>query len=224
MFIAVDGIDGAGKTTLVERLASFLREKGCDPVVTKEPTGESHWGRELRRAAKNGRLSKEQEIKLFHQDRLHHIDAVIRPALEQGKKVITDRYVDSTLAYQGDSPAEGNELYARFLEDGVLVPDVTFILRCPVKIGLDRIAKRGNGDKSTFETIDTLEKARKIFESRRGKNYVFIDASRTVESTVSQALQALAERFALFRDILAKKDGNQPQRRKSAPVRRKAVG
>lgn len=224
MFIAVDGIDGAGKTTLVERLASFLRQKGCEPVVTKEPTGESHWGRELRRAAREGRLSKEDEISYFHQDRLHHIKEVIQPALGQNKIVITDRYVDSTLAYQSENLAEADKLYQRFRREGVLVPDVTLILCCPIETGLARIAKRGNGDKSTFETTKTLEKARAIFESRRGRNYVRVDALGDADSSFNQALAALRQRTTLFREPIAREGNCKIGDPMPATAKRKAVG
>jgi len=218
MFIAVDGIDGAGKTTLVNRLSSFLRQHGIEPVVTKEPTGESHWGRELRRAAREGRLSKVQEIEYFHRDRLHHLDEVIAPSLEQGKIVITDRYVDSTLAYQSDDVAEAEALYKKFLDNGVIVPDVTFILDCEVETGLARIGKRGNGDKSTFETTQTLEKARRIFAARRGRNYVHVEASGDAESTFAQALEVLKQRFSLFRAAIdnCSASADYPKRRTAA--------
>lgn len=223
MFIAVDGIDGAGKTTLVRRIATYLKDRGCNPLVTKEPTGESHWGRELRRAAKEGRLTTEQEVHYFHEDRKHHIKTEILPALDSGRIVITDRYVDSTLAYQAKSTQEADRLYRRFLEDGVLVPDVTFILCCEVEIGLRRIAMRGNGDKSTFETTDTLNRAKEIFESRTGQNYVQIDANRDADTTFRQVMDVLSTRFPFFRESMAI-DGNYSSDGSRLRAVRKAVG
>lgn len=191
MFIAVDGIDGAGKTTLVRQLIACLR--AFDPMETKEPTDQSHWGQKLRTAARNGRLPRDKEIEYFHRDRLHHIRTVIRPALNAGKTVITDRYVDSTLAFQADSPEQAEELYERFLPE-ILVPDITFILDCPVEIGMARI-KRDRPAFSEYEKREVLERARTIYESRTGDHYVHLDASGDPEATLRQAIEHLKARF-----------------------------
>ena len=84
MFLAIDGIDGAGKTTLVNHLAVLLQS--LSPVITKEPTKNSKWGQRLRRAAIEGRLPLQQEIEYFHKDRLNHIENVIAPALDQDQR------------------------------------------------------------------------------------------------------------------------------------------
>lgn len=191
MFIAVDGIDGAGKTTLVRQLVERL--KMFDPVATKEPTDKSHWGQKLREAARNGRLPRDEEIEYFHKDRLHHIANVIGPALAAGKTVISDRYVDSTLAFQADSPEQADELYETFLPE-ILVPDITFILDCPVEIGLRRI-RRDRPSLTEYEKREVLERARAIYESRSGEHYVHLDASGDPNSTFEQAWDQLFRRF-----------------------------
>ena len=193
MFIAVDGIDGAGKTTLVRQLADVLGP--CDPVVTKEPTGNSDWGKKMRVAAAEGRLDRESELENFQKDRLHHIETVIQPAIEDDRIVISDRYVDSTLAYQANSPKEADALYERLKEE-IVVPDVTFILVCPVEVGLERIRKRNGKPFSHFESQEFLRKAAAIYESRRGQNYEIIDASGEAEDTFHQAVALLAKRFS----------------------------
>ena len=187
MFIAVDGIDGSGKTTLVRQLGDIL--KCLNPVLTKEPTQNSQWGRKLREATLHGRLSKAEEIKLFHLDRLHHLENVIRPALKRGNLVITDRYVDSTLAFQSETPKEADDLYNAFVSE-IEIPDITFILCCPVEIGLNRI-KRGRESFTVFENNKTLETARVVYESRHGKNYALLDASGSPNETLLQALKVL---------------------------------
>ena len=200
MFLAIDGIDGAGKTTIVRQLAELLGP--LDPVVTKEPTDISHWGRRLREAAVNGRLTHDQEIEYFHKDRVNHIQHVIQPSLKEGRAVITDRYVDSTLAFQAHSPEEADALYERFLPD-IKVPDISFILKCPVEIGIERIRMRnGNEGFSTFEVHDVLVRAQKIYESRRGPNYEMIDAGGSIEDTFCQAFNALKRRFSEEKEIL----------------------
>lgn len=197
MFIVVDGIDGAGKTTLVRQLAEFLSE--FEPTTTKEPTAQSKWGRELRQSAKFGRLPKAMELEYFHKDRLFHIETVILPAIRAGHVVISDRYVDSTLAFQADGPADADRLYRLFAPE-ILTPDLSFILVCPVSVGLARI-QANRGTLSTFEKVSTLERARSIYESRSGRNYAFLDASGSIERTFTQAISEISSRFPeIFKD------------------------
>jgi dTMP kinase len=194
MFIAVDGIDGSGKTTLVGQLIELLCP--LDPVATKEPTNDSEWGRRLRASAVSGRLPKATEIDYFHRDRLHHLATVVRPALAAGRPVVTDRYVDSTLAFQADDPADAERLYTRFAGE-LLIPDITFILDCPVEVGLGRIA-RGRSGRSVFETTEFLERARRIYALRRNSHYAHLDAGGTAADTFAQAQKLLRARFVDF--------------------------
>src|SRR5437867_1133610 len=89
--IAIEGIDGAGKTTQTQLLAGLLQDRGYEVVTTKEPT-KGKWGTMLREKAKTGRLSPEEELNAFLNDRKEHIETIIRPNLEAGKVVIADRY------------------------------------------------------------------------------------------------------------------------------------
>lgn len=197
-FIAIDGIDGAGKTTLCAQLQMLLAP--YDPVVTKEPTAESPWGQQLRDAAKNGRLPRDVELELFHKDRLYHIKHVIEPYLAAGNIVICDRYVDSTLAFQAHDASEADSMYDGFERD-IIVPDVTFILKCPVEVGLQRIEKN-RPEISAFERQDILEHAKSIYESRHGDNYVFIDASGTPENTLAQVVAESRRRFPELSSVI----------------------
>lgn len=192
MFIVVDGIDGAGKSTLVLQLAELLGS--FNPEVTKEPTDHSKWGKKLRAAAVEGRLTHDQELEYFINDRRHHIDKIIGPALENGRLVISDRYVDSTLAFQTQTPSEAEELYEKLLPE-IIVPEVTLILDCPVGIGLERIRERDNGDTTEFENHQVLKRARKIYESRDGENYEHLNAAGTAVQTLEQAIKILVKRF-----------------------------
>lgn len=193
IFIAIDGIDGSGKTTLSSNLCALLPD--FDPEPTKEPTADNEWGRRLRISATEGRLPRDTEIEFFHRDRLHHIENCIRPRLEQGRIVICDRYVDSTLAFQARDAAEADQMFDRFARE-ILLPDVTFILRCPVSVGLQRIHDN-RPEKSTFEEVGTLEHAHMIYESRvaKGGAYVGIDATGSLHHTLSQVLGCLISRF-----------------------------
>ena len=190
MFIAVDGIDGAGKTTLVGGLADILNAYA--PLITKEPTDDSEWGRRLRASATEGRLPRDRELEFFRKDRVFHVEQVIRPALEAGRWVISDRYVDSTLAFQTDSPEEADTLYQAMLDE-ILVPDLTIILDCSAEIGLRRVWEARHA-LSQFEKLQTLMKAEKIYRSRRGANYVHIDAEDSAERTLEDAVIAVTGR------------------------------
>lgn len=194
LFIAVDGIDGSGKTTLVNQLADLLQP--FDPIVTKEPTSSSKWGRLLRDSASSGRLPRATEIEYFHLDRIYHLEHVIIPMLKRGRAVITDRYVDSTLAFQAESPKEAQELYKQFLPE-IREPDLTIILDCLVAVGQQRIQK-ARGKLTKFEDSETLERAKSIYDSRNGTNYCHLDANGSIEFTFGQAVAVLCQRFPAF--------------------------
>ena len=187
MFITIEGIDGTGKSSLAKALAERLGQSRV--LLTREPTDASPWGRRLREAATQGRLSHEEEIDHFHRDRLHHLESVIKPALAAGKIVISDRYVDSTLAYQAASPQDADRLYAQMTGD-LLEPDIVLILECPVRLALKRIGK-GRSAHSRFELEETLNRAAQIYKSRPGARYHHIDASRPFRDVLAAALAAI---------------------------------
>ncbi|MET3145702.1 UNVERIFIED_ORG: hypothetical protein ABIB63_001500 [Xanthomonas axonopodis] len=112
MLIAIEGIDGAGKTTLARRLATTLEAAGARVVLSKEPTN-GPWGTQLRQSAATGRLSAEQEAELLIRDRHEHVDTLIAPALARGDIVILDRYFPSMVAYQGAAGLPLDELLER---------------------------------------------------------------------------------------------------------------
>ncbi len=154
-FISVEGADGSGKSTQLRRLADHLRAKGHDVVVTREPGGGGDGAEALRHLLLNGpadRWSPMAEALLMYAARAEHLDKLIRPALAAGKTVLTDRFADSTMAYQG---AAGGLGAARItaLHDAVVGgddPDLTIILDVPATVGLSRTAGR-EGVESRFE-------------------------------------------------------------------------
>jgi dTMP kinase len=194
VLIAIDGIDGAGKTTLAQSLADMLSR--LKPLIEKEPTTHSEWGRRLKESAGSGRLSRDVELEYFHKDRVHHLQTVVKPALDAGRLVILDRYVDSTLAYQANTPEEAETLYASFVPE-ILVPDLTLILDCEPGIGLKRISKSRNGH-SQFERRKTLKAASRIYRSRKGPKYVHIDARRSKEQVLAEVVSVLRSRFPVI--------------------------
>jgi dTMP kinase len=98
--VVVEGIDGAGKSTVLRRLADHCAARGLTPVVSGEPT-RGQWGMKLRESMTAGRLSLDEELALFIQDRAEHVATLIRPAMARGEVVLLDRYYFSTAAYQG---------------------------------------------------------------------------------------------------------------------------
>ena len=141
MFISLEGPDGAGKTTQIRLLADRLQKEGSHVVTTREPGGTA-LGQELRALllSSGHSLTAASEAFLMSADRAEHVEHVIRPALALGKLVITDRYLDSTLAYQGGG--RGLDMDAlrvvQQLATGGLEPDLTLLLDLPVQAGLER--------------------------------------------------------------------------------------
>ena len=191
MFVTVEGIDGSGKSTLAKALAEALRVRlGADRVVlTHEPTDQSPWGRRLRQSFADERLSREDEIEHFHQDRLHHLTSVIEPALAKRQVVICDRYVDSLLAYQARDPADADTLYTRMAAE-ILEPDLVLILQLPVEAAIERIGANRT-ELTSFERDETLKRAAAIYASRKGARYHRIDARLAPDQVLKQAVSAV---------------------------------
>src|SRR3954447_9789468 len=154
--VAVEGIDGSGKTTQVERLARYCDEKRLTYILSKEPTS-GKYGQLIRNSASSGRLSVEEELDIFLKDRREHVEQVINPALAKEKIVILDRYYFSTAAYQGAHGADP-ELILAANEQFAPRPDLLVILDVPAEVGVERIRRRGD-EPNKFESISSLEKA-----------------------------------------------------------------
>ncbi|MCE4311343.1 dTMP kinase [Xanthomonas hortorum pv. vitians] len=196
LLIAIEGIDGAGKTTLARSLATTLEAAGAHVVLSKEPTN-GPWGTKLRQSAATGRLSADEEAELLIRDRHEHVDTLIAPALARGEIVILDRYFPSMVAYQG---AAGLPLDA-LLERNAFAPrpDVLLLLDLPPPTGLARIRARGDAP-NHFETQDNLERCRAIFNTLQLPGKYVVDASADADSVLRQAhaivVAALAERLS----------------------------
>ncbi|MCC5848062.1 MAG: dTMP kinase [Verrucomicrobia bacterium] len=155
-FISLEGPEGCGKSTQAGLLATHLRERGQTVVMTREPGG-TPTGEMIRdilqHHASGEDISPEAEVLLFAASRAQHVARVIRPALERGDWVICDRFVDSSLAYQGVARGMGLEtvLAANEVALGGLWPDVTLWFDLPVDVALSRVAARG-ADADRFES------------------------------------------------------------------------
>ncbi|MFO7737970.1 MAG: dTMP kinase [Desulfatiglandaceae bacterium] len=146
MFITFEGIEGCGKSTQAERLVARLRKKKVPLVFTLEPGG-TRVGKEIRRILldpKNQHLTPFAELLLYAADRAQHVEEVIRPALDQRKWVLCDRYFDATTVYQGYVRGQDMSLVGILNEKATrgIFPDLTFLLDCEVEIALGRAIRR----------------------------------------------------------------------------------
>lgn len=146
MFVTFEGIEGCGKSTQARRLAARLQREGLSCLLTLEPGG-TPIGQKIRRILldqDHNDLSPFSELLLYEADRAQHVEQVIRPALARNQWVICDRFFDATTVYQG--VARGQDLdMVRFLNEKASLgmrPDRTFLIDCPVEIGLERALKR----------------------------------------------------------------------------------
>ena len=191
LLIAVEGIDGAGKTSAASLLAQYCGERGIACVLSKEPTS-LRWGQELRRSAQEGRLTLEDELRLFRLDRAMHVRGTILPALAAGGIVIVDRYYWSTAAYQGARGADPSALVADH-ETFAPRPHAVLLLDIPAIAGLERIRRRGD-EPNSFEDPRALESARAIFldlAARFPETAHVIDASRSAREVARRCLAAV---------------------------------
>jgi dTMP kinase len=192
MLIAVEGIDGSGKTTIVKFLEEELKRRGYDVVSLKEPT-DSEWGKKIRESFKDRSLKPEEELELFLRDREFDVQNNILPALEAGKIVIMDRYYYSTIAYQGALGLDVDEI-RRLNEKIAPKPDLVIILDVHPETALERIRKRGDKP-NRFEDLEYLKKVRGIFLSLRN-NVVVIDAERDIDSVKSEVLEIVLKQIS----------------------------
>ncbi|WP_430781074.1 dTMP kinase [Actinoplanes sp. G11-F43] len=203
VFVVFEGGEGAGKSTQVTRLAEALKAEGRDVVVTREP-GATDVGAKIRALVldKSETPSARAEALLYAADRAHHVATVVRPALSRGAVVISDRYVDSSLAYQGAGrtlPVQEISWLSAWATGG-LKPDLVVLLDVDPGVGLTRVDSRGEGaDRLESESRAFHERVRYAFldlAAAEPKRYLVLDASRPVEEieeAVSGRLSALLD-------------------------------
>lgn len=212
-FLSFEGPEGAGKSTQIALLSTALEAVGREVVITREPGG-TQIGEAIRAILldhDNYAMLAETEALLHTAARSQHVGEVIRPALENGKVVVCDRFIDSTLAYQGG----GRGLAMNSLESiqefaiGVLRPDLTILLDLPVEIGLSRRFGSAAGvnrfDSAGVQFHQRVRVAFLELATRDPERWIVIDASRTVEELAADVLLAVTARTPLF----AGRDGAQ---------------
>ena len=190
LFIVIEGIDGTGKSTQAARLSEWFRERGREVVLSREPTA-GPWGRKVRESAATGRLSPEDELEYFLNDRRQHVDELIGPSLAAGKVVILDRYYFSTMAYQGARGFDPLEI-RRKNEAFAPQPDLLLILDLEVDAALERIGARGD-TANEFEQRENLERCQEIFMSLCGEGFVRVVDSQGTLDEVAQRIRDAVE-------------------------------
>lgn len=208
-FISFEGGDGTGKTTQIKRLIDTLKVHGIECVATREPGGSpgAEEIRELLVTGKPGRWDALSETLLLFAARHDHIEQTIRPALKTGNWVITDRFTDSTYAYQGAGGGLNRETIRRIEAVSIeyFKPDLTIVLDLPPETGLARTHKR---DDATSEKESRFEQFELDFHTRLHQGYldiakrerdrcVVIDASQPVEEIAAAVFAVIAERFSI---------------------------
>jgi dTMP kinase len=193
-FIVLEGGEGAGKSTETELLARQLRATRYQVVVTREPGG-TRIGEQIRSITHNPEnvdLDPLTEAYLMASSRAQHVRETILPALHEGKVVICDRFVDSSIAYQGFGRKLGDQLIAALNELAIngAKPDLVLLLDVPPGIGLARVSKQGKmKDRLDLQDKDFYERVHKaylILAKRNPKRYVIFDGSKSVEEVASK--------------------------------------
>ena len=189
--IVIEGIDGTGKSTHARLLAEWLRSRGREVIVEREPTA-GPWGRRLRESGATGRLAAAEELDLFQRDRRAHVAQVIRPALAAGRDVVLDRYYFSTMAYQGARGIDPAEI-RRQNEQFAPLPDLLLLLDLDVEAALARVGRRGDVA-NEFEQLESLRRCRTIFLEAANEPFArLIDAGAPLESVAARIRRTVAE-------------------------------
>lgn len=207
-FISVEGSDGAGKSTQITAVENWLLKHGIKPVVTREPGGTT-LGEKLRDILLHGGemdICPDAELLMMFAARAQHYSTFILPALEAGTWVISDRFTDSSFAYQGARSISSQRIQE--LEQWVLgqaKPDLTLLLDVSLEVGLSRVETRGlfEPDRFELEALDYKRKVREIYldrAKREPERFRFIDASQSVAAVTSKVEDCLTQFVAAQKD------------------------
>ena len=199
VFITFEGGDGSGKSTQIQSVRDWFASRGREVVVTREPGG-TELGTEIRRLVQNGPedVDARTEALLYAADRAYHVATVIAPALERGAVVLGDRYIDSSLAYQGAARSLGVDEIASLSAWATrgLYPSLTFLLDLPPEVGARR--RTDAPDRMERESMDFHERVRHEYlrlADAEPERIVVIDAVGTVDEVFSEIRGVLVERF-----------------------------
>lgn len=198
VFVTLEGIDGSGKSTQFQLLVEYLQSQGYDFLTTREPGG-TPFGEQVRNILLDptGTMTVHSEAFLFASARAELVASVIRPALQAGRNVVSDRYVDSSIAYQAYGRGLPPEFvaYINEMATGALKPHRTIVLDLPVEEALRRRSAQGNQDRLERLGYDFFERVREAYldlaEGQKGR-VKLVDANRPIE-TVQADIRRLVE-------------------------------
>ena len=206
-FVTFEGIEGSGKSTQARLLAERL---GPDTVLTQEPGG-TEIGRAIRRLLLehgHGAVSPATEVLLYFADRAQHVAQLVQPALRAGRSVVSDRYTDSSLAYQGYGRGLDRDLILAVhrLATGGLQPDVTILLDVSVDVGLARASSRGSLDRLESEVREFHDRVRAGYlEMARAEpdRWVRVDGEGSTDAVAARVAAAAEERGLIGRHAVS---------------------
>lgn len=191
MFITFEGIDGVGKSTQLDLLQGWLESRGREVIRTLEPGG-TELGQEIRHLLlhRKGHVAARAEALLYAADRAHHVATKIRPALAEGKVVLSDRYFDSSVAYQGaarELDVEEVRNISLWAVDN-LIPDLTVLLDLDAQAAIQRRNKTGTEpDRLEREKVDFFERARSQYlELAKEPRFLVVDATLSIDEIQEQ--------------------------------------
>ena len=199
-FITLEGIEGSGKTSSLKSITDLLDKKNISYVVTREPGGSSI-GKELRAILldPDTEISPEVELMLMLSDRKDHVEKIILPNLEKGNWVVSDRFMDSSIAYQGGGRQLGKKLIISVAEYlNLPQPDLTLLFDLPVEISLSRVKARGELDRFEKEELEFHKRIRNTYLdlAKNNSNRIkIIDSSEKIESMLNNVKQAIEKLF-----------------------------
>jgi dTMP kinase len=204
MFITLEGPEGSGKTTQLPKLADYLRKSGFDVLTTREPGGTSisEQIRTVLHNLENKEMNPHTEILLFQASRAQLVEQVIRPHLAKGGVVVSDRYADSTLAYQGyghQVDIEPLRVLVTFATGG-LKPDLTILLDVDVEIGLRRKELKGEWNRLDAYNIEFHQRVRQGYlqlVSLEPQRWEVIDASQPPVQVQNEIRRVVTERLQI---------------------------
>jgi len=200
-FITLEGIEGSGKTSSLKSITDLLDKKSISYIVTREPGGSSI-GKELRAILldPDTEISPEVELMLMLSDRKDHVEKIILPNLEKGYWVISDRFMDSSIAYQGGGRQLDKKLIISLTDYlNLPQPDLTLLFDLPVEVSLSRVKARGELDRFEKEELEFHKRIRNTYLdlAKNNSNRIkIIDSSKKIEPMLNNVKQAIEKLFS----------------------------